>query len=119
MEVIQLTKIEAYLRPNKLDVVKSALGKFGIHGMTVLEVIGCGLQNGYTDVDEAAAEQFDINLLPKIKIEVIVADDIIDDVVKLIADNARTNNIGDGKIFTYPVKSAMRIRTGETGDSVI
>ena len=113
-----MTKIEAYLRPNKLDVVKSALGKFGIHGMTALEVIGCGLQNGYTEVD-SSSEQYDINLLPKIKIEVIVSDNIVDEVVKLIADNARTNNIGDGKIFTYPVGSAMRIRTGETGDSVI
>jgi len=112
-----LIKIEAYLRPNKLDVVKSALGKFGIHGMTALEVIGCGLQNGYTE--DVNCEQYDINLLPKIKIEVIVADNIADEVVKLIADNARTNNIGDGKIFTYPVRSALRIRTGETGESVI
>jgi len=112
-----LTKIEAYLQPNKLNVVKSALGKFGIHGMTALEVIGCGLQKGYTEVDND--EQFDINLLPKIKIEVIVADNIVDEVVKLIADNARTNKIGDGKIFTYPVGSAMRIRTGETGENVI
>lgn len=111
-----MTKIEAYLRPNKLDVVKSALGKFGIHGMTALEVIGCGLQDGYT---EDIGEEYDINLLPKIKIEVVVADNIVDEVVKLIADNARTNKIGDGKIFTYPVGSAMRIRTGETGDSVI
>ena len=112
-----MTKIEAYLRPNKLDVVKSALGKFGIHGMTALEVIGCGLQKGYTEV--VNGEHYDINLLPKIKIEVIVADNLVDDVVKLIADNARTNNIGDGKIFTYPVGSAMRIRTGETGENVI
>ena len=85
--------------------------------MTALEVIGCGLQKGYTEVDND--EQFDINLLPKIKIEVIVADNIVDEVVKLIADNARTNHIGDGKIFTYPVGSAMRIRTGETGENVI
>jgi nitrogen regulatory protein P-II 1 len=112
-----LTKIEAYLRPNKLDVIKSALGKFGIHGMTVLEVIGCGLQKGHTEVVDG--EEYDINLLPKIKIEVIVADNLVDDVVKLIADNARTNNFGDGKIFTYAVGSAMRIRTGETGEKVI
>jgi len=97
--------------------VKSALGKFGIHGMTAIEVIGCGLQKGYTEV--VNGEEYDINLLPKTKIEVIVADNIVDEVVKLIADNARTNNIGDGKIFTYPVGSAMRIRTGETGENVI
>lgn len=112
-----MTKIEAYLQPNKLNAVKSALGKFGIHGMTAIEVIGCGLQKGYTEV--VNGEEYDINLLPKTKIEVIVADNIVDEVVKLIADNARTNNIGDGKIFTYPVGSAMRIRTGETGENVI
>lgn len=112
-----MTKIEAYLQPNKLNAVKNSLGKFGIHGMTVIEVIGCGLQKGYTEV--VNGEEYDINLLPKTKIEVIVADNLVDDVVKLIADSARTNKIGDGKIFTYPVSSAMRIRTGETGENVI
>lgn len=112
-----MTKIEAYLRPDRLEAVKNALGKFGIRGMTVLEAIGCGLQKGYTEIING--KEYDLNLLPKTKIEIIVADQFSEDVVKLIADNARTGKIGDGKIFTYPVGSAMRIRTGETGESVV
>lgn len=112
-----MIKIEAYLRPNRLEAVKNALSKFGIRGMTVLEVIGCGLQKGYMEVVNGT--EYDLNLLPKTKIEIIIADHLVDEVVKLIADNARTGKIGDGKIFTYPVGSAMRIRTGETGESVI
>lgn len=112
-----MTKIEAYLRPNRLEAVKSALGKFGIHGLTASEVIGCGLQKGHTEIINGV--EYELNLLPKTKIEIIVPDHIVDEVVKIIADNARTGKIGDGKIFTYPVGSAMRIRTGETGEGVV
>ncbi|KLU58706.1 nitrogen regulatory protein P-II [Peptococcaceae bacterium CEB3] len=112
-----MIKIEAYVRPERLEAVKNVLGKFGIRGMTVLEAIGCGLQKGHTEV--VNGHEYDLNLLPKTKIEIIVADSLSQDVVKLIADHARTGKIGDGKIFTYPVGNAVRIRTGETGDSVI
>ncbi|MEW6423487.1 MAG: P-II family nitrogen regulator [Bacillota bacterium] len=112
-----MTKVECILRPGKLEDVKDALGKFGIHGMTVTQVIGCGLQKGRTEVYRGT--EYSINLLPKIKVEIVIRDQDVDQVVSIITRAARTGEIGDGKIFIYPVADAVRIRTGETGENAI
>lgn len=112
-----MTKIECILRPGKLEDVKNELGKFGIKGMTVTQVIGCGLQKGHTEVYRGA--EYNINLIPKIKVEIVMGDEDVDKVVGLISKAARTGQTGDGKIFIYPVTGAVRIRTGETGNDAI
>ncbi|HAG11615.1 MAG TPA: transcriptional regulator [Desulfotomaculum sp.] len=112
-----MTKIESVLRPGKLEDVKNELGKFGIKGMTVTQVIGCGLQKGHTEVYRGA--EYNINLIPKIKVEIVIRDEDVDKVVNLISKAARTGQTGDGKIFIYPVTDAVRIRTGETGNDAI
>ncbi len=113
-----MTKIECIIRPGKMVEVKEALGKVGIHGMTVTEAIGCGLQKGHTETGWNT-ELGNITLLPKTKLELIVRDEMVDAVVQAIIGAARTGEIGDGKIFTYPVGNAIRIRTGEAGDAVL
>jgi nitrogen regulatory protein P-II 1 len=105
------------LRPGKLENVKDALNKYGIHGLTVTQVIGCGLQKGRTEVYRGT--EYSINLLPKIKVEMVIPDNNVSEVIKIISDSARTGEIGDGKIFTYKIDNAVRIRTGETGDEAI
>jgi nitrogen regulatory protein P-II 1 len=112
-----MTKIECILRPQRILDVRNVLGNLGIKGMTVTEVIGCGLQKGRTGDDWNT--EININLLPKTKIEMVVPDNMVDDVIKAIIDISRTGEIGDGKIFTYPIGNAVRIRTGETGESAI
>jgi len=112
-----LTKIECILRPGKLEDVKEAVNKYGIHGMTVTQVIGCGLQKGRTEVYRGA--EYSINLLPKIKLEMVIPDEDVAEVLKIITNVARTGEIGDGKIFTYKIDNAIRIRTGEKGDEAI
>lgn len=112
-----MTKVECILRPSKILDVKDALGRLGIKGMTVSEVIGCGLQKGH--MDAILDDEFNINLLPKTKIEMVVHDEIVDELVRVIVASAHTGEIGDGKIFTYPVGNAIRIRTGETGEKAI
>jgi len=112
-----MKKIEAIVRPSKLDEIKDALGKFGIHGMTVTEVIGCGLQKGKKEVYRGT--EYTIDLLPKIKIEIVIRDKWVDEVIRIIINTARTGEIGDGKIFVYPVENAVRIRTGEFGEAAI
>lgn len=112
-----MTKIECILRPGKLENVKEAINEYGIHGMTVTQVIGCGLQKGRTEVYRGT--EYSINLLPKIKLEMVVPDNIVDDIVKLVIKNARTGEIGDGKIFTCKIDNAVRIRTGEMGEVAI
>ena len=107
-----MTKIECVLRPGRLEEVKAALGKFGIHGMTVSQVLGCGLQKGRTEVYRG--REYSINLLPKVKVEIVVRDDQVNEIVKMISEAART-----GKIFTYRIDNAIRIRTGEQGDDAI
>lgn len=116
-----MTKIECILRPNKILEIKNALGNLGIHGMTVTEAIGCGLQKGHLDSEDLENwnTEFNITLLPKTKIEMVVKDEIVDEVVDVIIKVARTGEIGDGKIFTYPIGNAIRIRTGEKGDAAI
>lgn len=112
-----MKKIEALIRPARLEEVKNDLGRFGIHGMTVTQVMGCGLQKGHTQVYRGA--EYSINLLPKIKIEVVVRDADVEEVIGIISSAARTGEIGDGKVFVYPLETAVRIRTGERGEDAI
>ena len=112
-----MTKLECVIRPEKLDAVKDALAKSGNPGMTVSEVKGCGLQRGWKEVYRGVEST--INLLSKVKVEVVVRDEQVPQVVQDICSAARTGSVGDGKIFLYPVTGAIRIRTGETGESAI
>ncbi|MCL6612443.1 MAG: P-II family nitrogen regulator [Peptococcaceae bacterium] len=112
-----MKKIECILRPGKLEEVKEALNRYGVHGMTVMQVMGCGLQKGHKEVYRGT--ELTINLLPKIKIEVVVRDKDVDDVVALVRKAAATGAIGDGKIFIAGVEDAVRIRTGENGEDAI
>ncbi|NPV73599.1 MAG: P-II family nitrogen regulator [Pelotomaculum sp.] len=112
-----MTKIECILRPGKLENVKEAINRYGIHGMTVTQVMGCGLQKGRTEVYRGT--EYSINLLPKVKIEMVVPDKDVDSIVALIIEAARTGEIGDGKIFTCRIDNAIRIRTGEKGEAAI
>lgn len=112
-----MTKIECILRPGKLEDVKDALNKFGIQGMTVTQVIGAGLQKGRKEVYRGT--EYSINLLPKVKLEIVIKDQNVDEVVRIISETARSGEIGDGKIFTYKIDNAIRIRTGEKGEVAI
>lgn len=112
-----MTKIECIIRPGQLETVKDALGKYGIHGMTVSQVMGCGLQKGRTEVYRGT--EYSINLLPKVKVEVVVSDKYVEQVVNTVTEAARTGEIGDGKIFIIPVEDAVRIRTGEKGEGAL
>ena len=112
-----MIKVEALIRPQKLDDVKSALDQIGISGMTVSEVRGAGKQKGYTQHYRGA--EYTVNLIQKVKLEIVVADTEAKLVATTIADAARTGEIGDGKIFLSPVSDVIRIRTGEEGQSAI
>ena len=112
-----MKKIECILRPGKLEDVKDVLNVFGIKGMTVSQVMGCGLQKGRKEVYRGT--ELTINLLPKVKLEIVVKDKDVDEIIKLINQTARTGVIGDGKIFISPVENAVRIRTGETGEQAL
>ncbi|ABZ83813.1 nitrogen regulatory protein p-ii [Heliomicrobium modesticaldum Ice1] len=112
-----MKKIEAIIRPTKLDEVKEALNRIGVRGMTVTQVAGCGLQKGKKGFYRGS--EYTIDLLPKVKIEVVVADSLVDDLLKVITDQVRSGEIGDGKIFVSPIENVVRIRTGETGDGAL
>lgn len=112
-----MKKIECILRPGKLEEVKEALNQFGVQGMTVMQVMGCGLQKGRKEVYRGT--ELTINLLPKVKLEVVVRDGMADEVVDIIRKSAMTGAIGDGKIFVSTVDNAVRIRTGETGEEAV
>lgn len=112
-----MKKIEAVIKPFKLDEVKEALQDAGVQGMTVLEAKGYGRQKGHSELYRGA--EYVIDFLPKIKIEVVVPDDMVNSVVDAIQAAARTGKIGDGKIFVYPVEQVVRIRTGETGEDAV
>ena len=112
-----MKKIEAIIKPFKLDEVKEALAKQGITGMTVSEVKGFGRQKGHTELYRGS--EYRVDFLPKSKLEIVVADDEVDKVVETIVKVAKTGSIGDGKIFILPVEDAIRIRTGESGDDVL
>jgi nitrogen regulatory protein PII len=109
--------IVAIVQPHRLDQVRQGLTDIGIHGMTVTEVRGYGRQKGHTEIYRGA--EYTIAFVPKLKIEVAVADDRADDVISAITKAARTGKIGDGKIFTLDLEAAQRVRTGETGDNAL
>jgi nitrogen regulatory protein P-II 1 len=112
-----MKKIEAIIKPFKLDEVKDALNGIGIQGMTVTEVKGFGRQKGHVELYRGA--EYEIAFVPKMKVEVIVSDVMADKVIAVIGEKAKTGKIGDGKIFVYPVEQAVRIRTAEVGDSAL
>ena len=112
-----MKKIEAIIRPAKLDNVKEALGQYNIHGITVTEVVGCGLQKGKTEVYRGT--EYTIDLLPKVKMEIVVKDSNVEEVIELIVKTAKTGEIGDGKIFVYNIENSVRIRTGESGEATL
>jgi nitrogen regulatory protein P-II 1 len=112
-----LKKIDAIIKPFKLDEVKEALNEIGIQGITVSEVKGFGRQKGHTELYRGA--EYVVDFIPKIKLEIIVADDILPKVVEAIEKAAKTGRIGDGKIFVTPVEAVIRIRTGETGEEAL
>ena len=112
-----MKKIEAIIKPFKLDEVKEALHEVGLQGMTVTEAKGFGRQKGHTELYRGA--EYVVDFLPKIKLEVIVADNILEQTVEAIQKAAHTGKIGDGKIFIINIDQTTRIRTGETGDAAI
>jgi nitrogen regulatory protein P-II 1 len=112
-----MKKIEAIIKPFKLDDVKAALGELGISGMTVSEVKGCGRQKGHKEMYRGAEYTVDFN--PKIKIELVVVADMVDKVIAAICESALSGKIGDGKIFVLPVEEVVRVRTGERGAEAI
>ena len=112
-----MKKIEAIIKPFKLDDVKDALNAIGIAGMTVTEVKGFGRQKGHVELYRGA--EYDVSFLPKVKIEVVVADSIAEKVITTIQEKAKTGKIGDGKIFVTKIEEIIRIRTGEKGDVAI
>ncbi len=112
-----MVRIEAIIRPSRLDEVKSALDELGIQGISVTEIKGAGKQKGYTQ--HYRGSEYQVNLLPKVQLVVVVGDAQTDRVVEAIEGAARTGEIGDGKIFVMPVLEAVRIRTGERGDSAV
>ena len=103
--------IKSIIRPNKVDDVKDALAKLNIAGMTVTEVRGHGKQKGHTAIYRG--KEYNVSLLPKMEIEVVVADNVVDDAIRAIVEAARTGEIGDGRVFVIPVEQSYRIRTGE------
>ncbi|MEW6067895.1 MAG: P-II family nitrogen regulator [Nitrospirota bacterium] len=112
-----MKKIESIIKPIKLDEVKKALNEIGVQGMTVTEVRGFGNQKGHVEVYRGT--EYEVRFLPKIKVEVVVADSMVDKVVSTIIDKAKTGDIGDGKIFICSIEDVIRIRTGEHGEAAI
>ncbi len=112
-----MIKVEAIIRPEKLQAVQDALDGVGISGLTVSEVLGCGAQRGYTETYRGA--KANISLQRKIKIEAVVPDSVVDQVVEVVAAAAKAGEVGDGKIFLMPVQDAIRIRTGERGEAIV
>ena len=112
-----MKKVEAIIKPFKLDEVKDALNSIGVQGMTITEVKGFGRQKGHVELYRGA--EYDIAFIPKIKLEVVLADSLVDKAASIIEDKAKTGKIGDGKIFVFPLEEVIRIRTGEKGESAI
>ncbi|TDB39668.1 MAG: P-II family nitrogen regulator [Actinobacteria bacterium] len=112
-----MKKIEAIIKPHRLDEVKEALAGLGVTGMTAFEVKGFGRQKGHTEIYRGS--EYTVNFVPKLKLEMIVTDELAPKVEQAIVDAARTGKIGDGKVFTYDCEGAVRIRTGERGDDAL
>ena len=113
----QMKKIEAIIKPFKLDEVKDALNQIGLKGITVLEAKGFGRQKGHTELYRGA--EYVVDFLPKVKIELIIEDEMVEKAVEAIRSSAQTGRIGDGKIFVSSIEDAIRIRTGERGDAAV
>ena len=112
-----MKKIEAIIKPFKLDEVKDALHEIGLQGLTVVEAKGFGRQKGHTELYRGA--EYVVDFLPKVKVELVVPDDLMDRAIEAIQQAARTGRIGDGKIFVVPVEEVIRIRTGERGGNAV
>ncbi len=112
-----MKKVEAIVKPFRLDNVKDALMDIGIKGMTISEVKGYGRQKGHTEIYRGA--EYIVDFLPKVKIEVVIADDMTEQVIETIITAAKTGKVGDGKIFIIPIEKAVRLRTGETDENAI
>ncbi len=110
----QMKKIESIIRPDLVEQVKKALGLVGVSGITLTEVVGHGRQRGHTEIYRGV--EYQIDSVPKVKLEVVVPEDLVEQVIQEIAKSARTGQFGDGKIFVAPIEDAVRIRTGEHGD---
>jgi len=112
-----MKKLECIIRPHKLDEVKNALESLGVHGMTVSEVRGVGRQKGHTE--HYRGSEYKVDFLPKVKIELILPDELLEQAIEAISNSAKTGKFGDGKIFVFPVEEVIRIRTGEVGAQAI
>ena len=112
-----MKKIEAIIKPFKLDEVKNSLAEIGIQGLTVYEAKGFGRQKGHTELYRGA--EYVVDFLPKVKIEIVIEDNLLDQAIECIEESAKTGRIGDGKIFIYEIEQAIRIRTGEKGKDAI
>ena len=112
-----MKKIEAIIRPHKMETVKEALGQLGLEGMTIMEVRGFGRQKGHAQFYRS--DEYSVDFLPKIKLELVVPDERVETIVKIITFAAQSGQVGDGTIFVLPVESSVRIRTGETGDKAL
>lgn len=112
-----MKKIEAIIKPFKMEDVKEALAEIGVEGMTVTEVKGFGRQKGHTEIYRGS--EYTVDFLPKVKFEIVVADDRVDRAVEAIVKSAKTGKIGDGKVFVIPMSDAVRIRTEERGDAAV
>lgn len=112
-----MKKIEAIIRPGKLEDIKEALSKYNVHGLTISQVMGCGMQKGHKEYYRGT--EVTMNLLPKIKLEIVCKDTNIDEIVSIVVKEAKTGEVGDGKLFIYNVEDAVRIRTGDRGETAI
>ena len=112
-----MKKVEAYIKPFKLDDVKAALMELGVRGMSVTEIRGFGRQKGHTELYRGS--EYKVDFLPKTKLEIVIPDELVEQVIEVIQKVAKTGQVGDGKIFILPVEDAVRIRTGESGDGAL
>lgn len=112
-----MKKIEAIIKPFKLEEVKDALSEIGIDGMTVTEVKGYGRQKGHTEIYRGS--EYTVDFLPKIKIEIVLRDSAVEETIRVISEAAKTGKIGDGKIFVLPIENVIRIRTNESGEAAV
>ncbi|MCK4774433.1 MAG: P-II family nitrogen regulator [Candidatus Krumholzibacteria bacterium] len=112
-----MKKVEAYIKPFKVDDVKAALMEIGVRGMSVSEIRGFGRQKGHTELYRGS--EYQVDFLPKSRLEIVVSDDMVEQVIEVIQKVASTGQVGDGKIFVIPIEDVIRIRTGESGDAAV
>jgi len=117
VSLLNMKKLEAIIKPFKLEEVKEALAELGIEGMTVTEVKGFGRQKGHTEIYRGS--EYTVDFLPKVKLEIVLADEMVDKAVEVVVTAAKTGKIGDGKVFVLPVEHAVRIRTEEIGEKAV